>query len=558
MPEAPSPQAIGALVSELHLPDVVCALLVRRGFGVPDDAKRFLRPRLEQLHDPLAMLGMNDAVQRLTTAIMRGETIMVHGDYDVDGMSSTAIMVRVIRALGGTAVPFIPHRLTDGYDLSDAGVDAAIRHGAKVLLTCDCGTSALKPVARACAAGIDVIVSDHHLPGGPLPDCLAILNPRQPGCNYPDKSLVAAGIAFKLATALVRAMGADESLVHRHIDLVALATIADVAPLRGENRILARLGLRKMTKQPQIGLRALIRAAGLDGKAITAGRVGFVLAPRLNATGRMAHALRGVELLLSDDEHTANAIARELEEVNRERQNVDRETLAAALKRIETLNLDDTFGIVLAEPGWHPGVIGIVASRVVEELCRPTVLVAIEDGVGKGSGRSIPAFDLHGALSECRDLFIRFGGHRAAAGITIDAGRIDEFTMRFNEVARQSLTSDDLLPELRIDLELPLAAATFDLDSLLRHFEPFGLGNPTPVFVARQARIVGEPRTVGQGHLKVRLEQDGTTLDAIGFGLGSLAESLRQNDLVDAAFRLECDEWNGAPRLQARLADLRA
>jgi single-stranded-DNA-specific exonuclease len=313
-----------------------------------------------------------------------------------------------------------------------------------------------------------------------------------------------------------------------------------------------------MTHDPSIGLRALIRAAGLDGKAITAGRVGFVLAPRLNATGRMAHALRGVELLLADDEPSANVIARELEEVNRERQHVDRETLAAAMRRVDALDLDDTFGIVIAEPDWHPGVIGIVASRVVEETCRPTVLVALEGSVGKGSGRSIPAFDLHGALSECRDLFLRFGGHRAAAGITIDRARVSEFTTRFNAVARSVLTPDDLIPELRIDLELPLAAASMELDALLHHFEPFGIGNATPVFVARQVRIVGQPRTVGQGHLKVRLEQDGVFLDAIGFGLAGLADSLRQNDLVDAAFRLERDDWDGAPRLQARLADLRA
>jgi single-stranded-DNA-specific exonuclease len=504
------------------------------------------------------MRGMSDAVARLTAAIHSGETILVHGDYDVDGMSSTAILVRVIRALGGTAVPFIPHRITDGYDLSDAGVDAAIREGAKVLLTCDCGTSALAAVARACAAGIDVIITDHHLPGGPLPDCLAILNPRQPDCAYPDKSLVAAGIAFKLAIALLRAMGADEALAHRHLDLVALATVADVAPLRGENRVLARLGLRLLSRHPSVGLRALVRAVGLDGRPITAGRVGFVLAPRLNAVGRIGHAMRGVELLLADDEHTANAIARELEEKNRERQEIDRETLAAAMRRVDALDLDESVGLVIAEPGWHPGVIGIVASRVVEEVCRPTVLVALEGDLGKGSGRSIPAFDLHAALSSCRDLFLRFGGHRAAAGVTIERSRVDTFAERFNEVARQALAPDDLMPELRIDLDVPLADATMELEALLRHFEPFGLGNPAPVFVARGVRIVGPPRTVGQGHLKLRLEQEGALLDAIGFGLGGLAEGLRQNARVDVAFRLELDEWEGAPRLQARLADVRA
>jgi single-stranded-DNA-specific exonuclease len=557
LPSAPDAAGLATLAAELRLPVPVCALLLRRGFGLPDDAKRYLRPRLEQLHDPGLMRGMADAVARLTQAIDGGETILVHGDYDVDGMSSTALLVRVIRALGGTAVPFIPHRLTDGYDLSDAGVDAAIREGARVLLTCDCGTSALAAVARACAAGIDVIISDHHLPGGPLPDCLAILNPRQPGCEYPDKSLVAAGIAYKLAIALVRAMGGDESLVHRHLDLVALATVADVAPLRGENRVLARLGLRMLSQRPSVGLRALVRAVGLDGKAITAGRVGFVLAPRLNAVGRIGRAIRGVELLLADDEHTANAIARELEEMNRERQRIDRETLAVAMRRVESLDLDESVGLVIAEPGWHPGVIGIVASRVVEEVCRPTVLIALEGDVGKGSGRSIPAFDLHAALSSCRDLFVRFGGHRAAAGVTIASSRVEEFTERFNAVAREALSPDDLVHELRVDFELPLGHATEELDALLRHFEPFGIGNPAPVFVARGVRLAGAPRTVGQGHLKLRLEQEGAVLDAIGFGLGALAVDLRADARVDVAFRLELDEWDGAPRLQARLADVR-
>jgi single-stranded-DNA-specific exonuclease len=557
LPSAPDAAGLATLAAELRLPVPVCALLLRRGFGLPDDAKRYLRPRLEQLHDPGLMRGMADAVARLTQAIDGGETILVHGDYDVDGMSSTALLVRVIRALGGTAVPFIPHRLTDGYDLSDAGVDAAIREGARVLLTCDCGTSALAAVARACAAGIDVIISDHHLPGGPLPDCLAILNPRQPGCEYPDKSLVAAGIAYKLAIALVRAMGGDESLVHRHLDLVALATVADVAPLRGENRVLARLGLRMLSQRPSVGLRALVRAVGLDGKAITAGRVGFVLAPRLNAVGRIGRAIRGVELLLADDEHTANAIARELEEMNRERQRIDRETLAVAMRRVESLDLDESVGLVIAEPGWHPGVIGIVASRVVEAVCRPTVLIALEGDVGKGSGRSIPAFDLHAALSSCRDLFVRFGGHRAAAGVTIASSRVEEFTERFNAVAREALSPDDLVHELRVDFELPLGHATEELDALLRHFEPFGIGNPAPVFVARGVRLAGAPRTVGQGHLKLRLEQEGAVLDAIGFGLGALAVDLRADARVDVAFRLELDEWDGAPRLQARLADVR-
>ncbi|MGH7621719.1 MAG: single-stranded-DNA-specific exonuclease RecJ, partial [Gemmatimonadaceae bacterium] len=273
------------LANELHLPPIVCELLLRRGYATVDEAKRYLRPRLDQLHDPSGMLGMTTAVERLVRAIRNGERIVVHGDYDVDGMCSTAVLLRTLRTLGGVAEPFIPRRIEDGYDLTMAGVNAAIASEAKVLVTCDCGTNALAPVEIACRAGIDVIVTDHHLPSGPLPDCLAVLNPKQDGCEYPDKDLAAVGIAFKLSLALTRAMGGDETAVYRLLDLVALATIADVAPLRGENRVLARLGLKAMRDTTNPGLRALIRSSGLEGKALNAGRIGFILAPRLNAVG---------------------------------------------------------------------------------------------------------------------------------------------------------------------------------------------------------------------------------------------------------------------------------
>jgi single-stranded-DNA-specific exonuclease len=557
LPPEPSSPAIDALAEELRLPRHICRLLCQRGFAAVEPAKRYLRPRLEQLHDPSLMLDMDRAVERLARAIKAGELVLVHGDYDVDGICSTTLLIRTIRLLGGRAEAFIPRRIEDGYDLSAAGVQAAISRGASVLLTCDCGTSAREAVASACTAGIDVIISDHHLPGGPLPDCLAVLNPRRPGCGYPDKDLAAVGIAFKLALALTRLLGGHEDPIYRMLDLVALATIADVAPLRGENRVYARFGLRVMADTNNVGLRALIRAVGLEGKPITAGRVGFVLAPRLNAAGRIGHALRGVELLMCEDEHEANRIARELEELNQRRQRVDRETLASASRLLEHVDLDQTYALVLAERGWHPGVIGIVASRLVEETCRPVVLVALEGDQGKGSGRSIPAFDLHAGLSECRDLFLRFGGHRSAAGVTIAADRIGEFAERFNEVARSRLTSDDLLPEVRVDLELPLADASLDLEALLRHFEPFGVGNATPVLVARGVRLKYPPRVVGQGHLKLRLEQEGAELEAMGWGMGQLASELDPSVPLDVAFRLERDDWNGERRLVAKLADLR-
>jgi single-stranded-DNA-specific exonuclease len=557
LPQPVDEAVVDTLVTELQLPRVVCRLLVARGHASADVAKRYLRPRLDQLHDPSLLLDLDRAVERLARAIRARELIMVHGDYDVDGMCSTALLLRAIKQFGGRAVPFIPRRLEDGYDLSMSGVNAAIAAGARVLITCDCGTNALEPVAAACAAGIDVIISDHHLPGGPLPKCVAVLNPKRPGCEYPAKDLAAVGVAFKIALALAKALGESEEPVLRMLDLVALATIADIAPLRGENRVMARYGLRRLAASPIPGLRALIRAAGIEGKPLTAGRVGFILAPRLNAVGRLGHALRGVELLMTEDDHEANSIARELEELNRRRQELDRATLRDASHMIDALDLDSTYGIVLGGQGWHPGVIGIVASRLVEEVCRPVVLVALDGETGKGSGRSISGFDLHGALTECADLLIRFGGHKAAAGVTVATERMQEFKERFNEVARSRLTPDDLVPEVRVDLDIALGEATPDLEALLRHFEPFGAGNATPVLAASGVRIAEPPRVLRNGHLKLRLAADGTQLDAIGWGMADIAPRLSTSTPLDVAFRLERDEWNGVSRLQARLADVR-
>ncbi|HEU4632152.1 MAG TPA: single-stranded-DNA-specific exonuclease RecJ [Gemmatimonadaceae bacterium] len=555
-PEPADAAGIAALAAELSLPPVVCELLWRRGLTAGDDAKRFLRPRLDQLHPPEELLDLDRAVDRLARAVRDGELVLVHGDYDVDGICSTTLLTRTLRALGGRVVPFIPRRLEDGYDLGAAGVRAAREAGARVVVTCDCGTSARGAVSDLVAAGVDVIVSDHHLPGGPLPDCLAVLNPKRPGCGYPDKDLAAVGVAFKLALALTRRLGGNENLVLCQLDLVALATIADIAPLRGENRVLVRYGLKLLNETRNVGLRALVRAAALDGRPLTAGRVGFMLAPRLNAVGRLGHALRGVQLLLSDDEHEANAIARELEELNRRRQELDRATLAEARAMVARLDLDDTFGIVLASERWHPGVIGIVASRIVEETGRPTLLIALENGEGKGSGRSISAFDLHGGLGACRDLLVRFGGHRAAAGITIAAERVEAFAARFNAVARERLRPEDLVPELRVDLELPLDGASEELETLLRHFEPFGIGNAAPLLVSRGVQLAGAPRVVGQDALKLRLATAAGELEAIGWGLGRLAGELDATLPVDVAYRLERDEYRGESRLVAKLVDV--
>lgn len=557
LPQEPDPAIVAQLQEDLRLPHALCRLLAVRGFGGTDDAKTYLRPRLDQLHDPRTLMDLDRAVERLVRALRDQETILVHGDYDVDGICSTTLIVRTLRTLGGKAVPFIPNRMRDGYDLTAAGVRAARENGATLVVTCDCGTSALHPIAELQASGIDVIVSDHHLPGGPLPEAFAVLNPKRPGCPSPDKDLAAVGVAFKLALALTRAVGGNENHVYRLLDLVALATIADVAPLRGENRIFVRYGLKLLNDPERPGIRAMIRAAGLEGRALTSGRVGFVLAPRLNAAGRLGSALRGVELLMATSEAEANPIARELEELNAHRQEIDRATLKQAREMVLAMDLPSTFGIVLAEQGWHPGVIGIVASRIVEEFGRPTLLIALEGGEGKGSGRSISAFDLHSGLTACRELFIRFGGHYSAAGVTIAADRVADFATRFNDVCASRLTEDDLVPEMRVDLEVPLDQANADLESLLRHLEPCGIANPSPLLVTRGVTVAAPPRTVGKDGLKLVLKSDGVEITALGWGMAPRAKELDVGMTIDVAYRLERDEYRGESRLQARLADFR-
>lgn len=560
MSKPPAPEAVAALATSLQLSEAVANLLLIRGHSDDEAAKRFLRPRLEHLQDAALMKGAEKAVERLARATAGGETVMVHGDYDVDGICSTTILTRVLREFGAKPIPFIPRRLEDGYDLGPAGVRAAIDARASVVVTCDCGTSAIEPVRQLCSAGIDVIITDHHLPSDALPECLAVLNPNQAGCEYPDKDLAAAGVAFKLSLALAKRLGRNDAFISRMLDLVALATIADVSKLRGENRILVRYGLRMLADSHNVGLRAMIRAAGLDGKPMTAGRVGFILAPRLNAAGRIGSALRGVQLLMTADEHEANTIARELEELNATRQEIDRATLVEAREMVAGLNLATTYGIVLAKEGWHPGVIGIVASRLVEEFGRPAIMIALDGDTGKGSGRGIPRgtprFDLHAALGRTADLLLRYGGHKAAAGITIARDRVQEFTRRFNAIAQSMLRPEDLVPEVTIDLEVAIERADENLEKMLKHFEPFGVGNPTPVLVARQVALAAPPRLVGKDGLKLRLSTGAGELEAIGWGFAHRVAEFDTATPVDIAFRLERDEYKGHSRLQARIADI--
>ncbi len=548
----PDRSAVVGLVERLHLPDALAALLVQRGQGNADVARKYLRPAIDDLSDPHALAGMAEAVDAIVSTVRAGGTIMVHGDYDVDGQCATAVLTRALRAAGADVVPFVPHRLRDGYDFGPAGLAAARAAGASLVVTCDCGITAVDTVRDARAAGIGVVVTDHHLPGDELPPAIAIVDPQRPDDISGLTSLCGTGIAFKLVQALVPALGLPANLPYYLLDLVALATVADVVPLQGENRILVKHGLRLLGDSNWPGVRALLEASGLAGKEVRAGHLGFILGPRLNAAGRIGDAADGLRLLLSDDMEEASALARRLEGLNVERQALDQRMLDEALDQVEqTADLERDSGFVLVGDGWHPGVVGIVASRVVERYGRPAFLIAFDGDIGKGSGRSISRFDLHSALLACGDLLERYGGHQMAAGLTIRRHNLDAFRERFGDLARESLAPEDLGPEQRVDLEVGLHEVTYELERLCRYLEPCGMGNASPVFGVRGVRLAGRAR-VGQGHLKGTLDDGRYRLPAIGFQWADRVPWLNDGP-VDAAFRLEVNEWNGQVSLQARL-----
>jgi single-stranded-DNA-specific exonuclease len=554
---APQPDRakVEALAAALRLPPALAALLIQRGHGSEEAARSYLRPLLSDLSDPYRLAGMAEAVEVIARSVRAGERIMVHGDYDVDGQCSSALLTRALRVAGADVVPFLPHRLRDGYDFGPAGLAAAKAAGAALIITCDCGITAMDTVRSAREEGIGVIVTDHHLPGAELPPALAVVDPQRADDTSGANDLCGTGIAFKLVQALVPALGLPANLAFHLLDLVALATVADVVPLQGENRILVRHGLKLLAQSRWVGVRALVEATGLTGKEVVARHLGFVLGPRLNAAGRVADATDGLRLLLSDDPVESAELAKRLEGLNVERQALDQRILDEALEQVErTGDPERDASFVLAGEGWHPGVVGIVASRVVERYGRPTFLIAFDGEIGKGSGRSTSRFDLHAALLSCGDLLERYGGHRMAAGLTIQRDRLDAFRDRFGDIARETLAPEDLGPEQRVDLEVGLHEVTRDLERLCRYLEPCGQGNSSPVFGVRGVRWTNRS-VVGSGHLKGMLDDGNCRVSVIGFQWADRVPWLG-DDLVDAAFRIECNEWNGTSTLQARLCAL--
>jgi single-stranded-DNA-specific exonuclease len=550
----PDPDQVWELGNTLNLPLPLAALLIQRGFGDPDAAKRFLRPSLHELADPYSLVGMGDAVKTIVETVNSGGTILVHGDYDVDGQCASALLTRALRHAGARVATFLPHRLRDGYDFSAAGLNAAVDAGAALVITVDCGITATETVLAARAAGIKVIVTDHHLPGPDLPPANAVINSQREDDCSGLTMLCGTGVAFKLVQALVPALKLPAHLPLHLLDYVALATIADLVPLVGENRILVKHGLKLLSDPRWPGLRSLLRVTGLLGREIKASHLGFMLGPRLNAAGRVGDAADGLRLLLTDDQVEAERLAGKLEILNTERQALDQKILEEVLQQDEESELDRTDAFVLAGEGWHPGVVGIVASRVVERYGRPTFIVALDGDIGKGSGRSISRYNLHHALVGCGDLLERYGGHHMAAGLTILRTQLPRFQQRFQELALEQLDPETLGPEQRVDLEVKVGDLTMGLERLCRYLEPCGMGNPGPVFGVRGVRFC-ERKRVGERHLRGLMVRDDATIAAIGFDWADRVPWLC-DDPVDVAFRLECNEWQGRETLQARVVGI--
>ena len=555
--------AVSALEAALGLHPTVARLLCLRGFADPDLARQFLHPSLDHLHDPFKLTDMTAAVQRLEQAIARRERIAIHGDYDVDGITSTVILRRALEMLGGDVVHFIPERLRDGYGLQPAAIERLHADGVSLIVSVDCGIRGIEAARRARELGVDLIITDHHEPDHELPVAVAVLNPKRHDCSYPDKYLAGVGVALKLVQALCGRAGRSKWLP-AFVKIAAIGTLADVVPLVGENRVIARFGLESLSRGPHtVGLRALLDCCGLTGKTIDSYQVAFMLAPRVNAAGRMSTPDIATRLLLATDaalEQEARGLAQQLNDENLRRQQEEAELVTAAKKAIET---DPAVGahnvLVVGGAGWHRGVIGIAASKLVDTYHKPAIVLSIDGDVAHGSCRSIPDFDMLNALERCADLFVRFGGHRQAAGLTMEAARVPEFRQRINAWADEVLEPDQLRPRLRIDAPLPLNGITHDLVRGLDSLGPFGMGNPRPVFHASPVEIVDGPRTLKERHLKMTFSQQGRRFRAIAWRAAERAGFLEKHRAgVNLAFSLDRNEYQGETYLELNVCDIRS
>src|SRR3954454_13046035 len=550
------------LAASLGIAPIVARLLCQRGFSDPEIASRFLNPSLDHLHDPMALADMGVAIEGVLAAIERRERIAIHGDYDVDGVTSTVILRRALELLGADVMHFIPERLRDGYGLQPASVDRLHAEGVALIISVDCGIRGADAARRARDLGVDLIITDHHEPDVELPPAFAVINPKRRDCTYPDKYLAGVGVALKLVQALCR-KAQRESWLPGFIKVAAIGPLADVVPLVGENRVIAKLGLDLRSRGPhKVGLRALLDVSGLTGKTIDSYHIGFMLAPRVNAAGRMSTPDIAARLLLAVDETRAEEVrqlAQQLDGENVRRQEEEAGILAAARKVVQS---DPEIGarsvLVVAGDGWHRGVIGIVASKLVDAFHRPAIVLSLEDGVAHGSCRSIPHFDMLAALEECASLFIRFGGHKQAAGLTMEASRVRELRSAINDRAYLLLGPEQLMPRLRIDSDLGFRGITAQVAAGIASLAPFGAGNPKPVFAARRVEVIDGPRKLKERHLKMSLRQDGRVFRAVAWRSAEKHDQVTvSRSAIDVAFSLEQNQYNGETYVELTLADIR-
>ena len=547
------------IARELAVPSIMARILLNRQVDSFEKAYQFFRPDLENLHDPFLFEDMEKAVERLVEALQQGENILVYGDYDVDGVSSAALVYLVLSRMVGSRVSYyIPDRMTEGYGLSSKSIRDAAENGISLIVTVDCGVTAVEEIRLAKELGMDTIVCDHHQPAEELPPAVAILDPKIPGSKYPFAELAGVGVAFKLLQGLYRKLELPAAELDDYLDLVAIGSCADIVPLVDENRILVRHGLDKINYNARFGVKALLESSGLTNKEVTAGLIVFVMAPRINAVGRLGDARRAVQLFTAPTLQQARMLARELEKENKLRRDIDEITFKEAQEILEThLNPHEDKAFVLYKRDWHPGVIGIVASRIVEKYYRPTIMITVVDGVGKGSARSVSNFNIYQAIKECSHLLSGFGGHKYAAGLTIDEGKIPEFVEAFKQAAAKQLRLEDLTPCIHIDGEIGLNEFTPRFIRLLKLLGPFGPMNLRPIFMSRNLKVVGVPSVVGQNHLKLKVEQDGSVLDVIGFNMATHLGDIEKTGTVDCVYVVEENHWNGKNSIQLRLKDIR-
>ncbi|MCX6601100.1 MAG: single-stranded-DNA-specific exonuclease RecJ [bacterium] len=552
-------EEIERLSRESRIPYTIARILINRGIETPEQVERFFNPSNTHLHDPFLMRDMEPAVERIVKALGRRERIAIYGDYDVDGITAASMLYLFLKDLGGDVVPYIPNRQNEGYGISETGILELGKGGAGLIVSVDCGITSIAEARIARAHGIDLIISDHHEPGDLLPEALALCDPKREGCEYPFKELSGVGVAYKIAQGIAQRLNLEAEYTEKYMDLVALGSAADIVPLVDENRVFVKLGLEKINNQPEVGLASLIETAGIKAGKIEVGDIVFGIAPRINAVGRLGSALRAVKLLTTRDRSFSREVAGVLEEENRRRKDIDNTTLEEALAEIErTMDPFDARSIVLSREGWHPGVIGIVASRLIERYYRPTVMITIENGQGKGSARAIAKFDIYQALKACSDLLLQFGGHKYAAGLTIAAENIPAFKERFEQVCREIIPEEDLVPKIKIESEISLDEITGEVVGSLKRFAPFGPKNNRPNFFSRGLEVLDVPRIVGSNHLKFRAGQGGVSFDAIGFNLGQYLGRVNNGSrTIEMVYAVEENEYNGRKSVQLRIKDLR-